>query len=149
MSPRFVSVFLLYNNLSNTRCILFIIEVRATQVISLIVKNEFGVMQRVMGEFTRNKINVETIVVGKCEQVGKSRMVLSVIDKDQATLAVGRLEKLQDVFDARLVEESGQSAYALISTTGGNVGVVGVSSQVDEIIERSRPERFVKALNAL
>ena len=133
MSPRFVSVFLLYNNLSNTRCILFIIEVRATQVISLIVKNEFGVMQRVMGEFTRNKINVETIVVGKCEQVGKSRMVLSVIDKDQATLAVGRLEKLQDVFDARLVEESGQSAYALISTTGGNVGVVGVSSQVDEI----------------
>ena len=126
-----------------------LIEVRATQVISLIVKNEFGVMQRVMGEFTRNKINVETIVVGKCEQVGKSRMVLSVIDKDQATLAVGRLEKLQDVFDARLVEESGQSAYALISTTGGNVGVVGVSSQVDEIIERSRPERFVKALNAL
>ena len=36
-------------------------------VISLIVKNEFGVMQRIMGEFTRNKINVESIVVGKCE----------------------------------------------------------------------------------
>ena len=43
-------------------------------VISLIVKNEFGVMQRVMGEFTRNKINVETIVVGKCEAPGKSRL---------------------------------------------------------------------------
>ena len=37
-------------------------------VISLIVKNEFGVMQRVMGEFTRNKINVETIVVGEPKQ---------------------------------------------------------------------------------
>ncbi len=42
----------------------------AMYVISLIVKNEFGVMQRVMGEFTRNKINVETIVVGKCELPG-------------------------------------------------------------------------------
>lgn len=118
-------------------------------VISLVVKNEFGVMQRVMGEFTRNRINVETIVVGKCEMPDKSRMVLSVMDKGQADLALGRLQKLMDCFDVRMVEESGQAAYALISTSGGNVGVVGESSQVDEIIERSEPERFVMALNAL
>ncbi len=118
-------------------------------VISLVVKNEFGVMQRVMGEFTRNKINVETIVVGKCELPGKARIVMSVIDGEQAQVAVGKLRKLQDVYDAREVEESGQSAYALISTSGGNVGVVGESDQVEEIIERSRPERYVKALNAL
>ena len=119
------------------------------QVISLIVKNEFGVMQRVMGEFTRNRINVETIVVGKCELEGKSRMVLSVIDRDQADMAIARLQKLYDVENVRLVEETGQSAYALISTSGGNVGVVGESDQVEEIIERSSPERYVKALNAL
>ncbi|NLU46146.1 MAG: acetolactate synthase [Euryarchaeota archaeon] len=118
-------------------------------VISLIVKNEFGVMQRVMGEFTRNRINVETIVVGKCELPGKSRMVLSVIGADSAETAMGRLQKLQDVYDAKLVPESGQSAYALISTSNGNVGVVGGSSQVEEIIERSDPDRYVKALNAL
>ena len=51
--------------------------------------------------------------------------------------------------DVREVEESGQSAYALISTSGGNVGVVGESDQVEEIIERSKPDRYVKALNAL
>lgn len=118
-------------------------------VISLIVKNEFGVMQRVMGEFTRNKINVETIVVGKCELADKSRMVLSVIGKEAAETAIGRLQKLQDVYSAELVPESGQSAYALISTSNGNVGVVGGSAQVEEIIERSAPERYVKALNAL
>ena len=100
-------------------------------VISLIVKNEFGVMQRVMGEFTRNKINVETIVVGKCE------------------LPIGRLQKLQDVYEAELIPESGQSAYALLSTSNGNVGVVGGSDQVEELIERSKPEHYVKALNAL
>ena len=103
-------------------------------VISLIVKNEFGVMQRVMGEFTRNKINVETIVVGKCELPGKSRMVLSVISHD---------------YEAELIPESGQSAYALLSTSNGNVGVVGGSDQVEELIERSKPEHYVKALNAL
>ncbi len=100
-------------------------------VISLVVKNEFGVMQRVMGEFTRNKINVETIVVGKCEQPGKSRMVLSVIDKNDAVTAMGRLEKLQDVYDSELVTEGGQSAYALLSTSKGNVGVVHFDSHLD------------------
>ncbi len=118
-------------------------------VISLVVKNEFGVMQRVMGEFTRNKINVETIVVGKSEQSGKSRMVLSVIDETEANTAIGRLEKLQDVYDAELILEEGQSAYALLSTSKGNVGVVGSSEQVDEIIEMSEPEKYVSALNAL
>lgn len=118
-------------------------------VISLIVKDEFGVMQRVMGEFTRNKINVETIVVGKCELKGKSRIVLSVVDKDVAEIAIGRLQKLQDVYDAELVPESGQSAYALLSTSNGNVGVVGGSDQVEELIDRSKPDRYVKALNAL
>ncbi|MFA5451953.1 MAG: acetolactate synthase [Candidatus Methanomethylophilaceae archaeon] len=118
-------------------------------VISLVVKNEFGVMQRVMGEFTRNKINVETIVVGKCELPGKARIVLSVLDKDLAEVAIGRLEKLQDVYCAQLVPPSGQSAYALMSTSDGNVGVVGGSKQVEEIIERSKPARYVQALNAL
>ncbi len=118
-------------------------------VISLIVKNEFGVMQRVMGEFTRNKINVETIVVGKCESAGRSRMVMSVIGKDAADTAIGRLQKLQDVYEAELIPPERQSAYALLSTTDGNVGVVGGSSQVEELIKRSAPEKYVKALNAL
>ncbi len=118
-------------------------------VISLIVKNEFGVMQRVMGEFTRNKINVETIVVGKCEIPGKSRMVLSVVNLDSANVAIGRLQKLQDVYVAELIPESGQSAYALISTSNGNVGLVGGSDEVEEVIDRMKPEHYVKALNAL
>ena len=118
-------------------------------VISLLVKNEFGVMQRVMGEFTRNKINVETIVVGKCEQPGKSRMVLSVLSEADAKTALGRLDKLQDIYESELVPEEGQYAFALLGTTKGNVGVIGSSSQVDEIIDMSEPKKYVAALNAL
>ena len=118
-------------------------------VISLIVKNEFGVMQRVMCEFTRNRIIVETLVVGICEIPGKSRMVLSVIGMVAAETAMGRLEKLQDVYGAEMIPSDGQSAYALISTSNGNVGLVGGAAQVEEIIERSQSEKYVMALNAL
>jgi len=118
-------------------------------VVSMMVKDEFGVMQRVMGEFTRNKINVETIVVGKCEVPGKARIVLSVVGKDSAETAMARLERLQDVSDVCLIPEEGQSAYALISTTDGHVGLIGGHAQVEEIIERTKPKRYVKALNAL
>jgi len=125
------------------------VEAIQMHVISLVVKNEFGVMQRIMGEFTRNKINVETIVVGKCEQPGKARMVLSVIGKDSAELVIDRLQRLQDVACVQMIEEDGQSAYALISTTDGMVGLIGGSAQVEEIIERTKPERYVKTLSAL
>ena len=118
-------------------------------VISMIVKDEFGVMQRVMGEFTRNKINVETIVVGKCEIHGKARIVLSVVGKNAAETAIARLERLQDVYDVQLVSEDGQSAYALMSTSGDSVGLIGGPAQVEEIIERTKPKRYVKVLNAL
>jgi acetolactate synthase-1/3 small subunit len=118
-------------------------------VISLIVKNEYGVMQRVMGEFTRNKVNVETIVVGKCEIPGKSRIVLSVRDKTQAEVVLGKLQRLQDVYDAEMVPERGQTAYALISTRTGNVGMVGRIDDVQDIIDESSPKRYVMALNAL
>ena len=118
-------------------------------VLSLVVKNEFGVMQRIMGEFTRNKINVESIVVGKCECPGRSRMVLAVNDRDAAELAAGKLQKLMDVYEANLVEEKMYTTFALISTAGGAVGVVGEPSQVEDIIDRSKPEKYVMALNAL
>jgi len=48
------------------------------EVLMLLVYDQPGVMQRVMGEFTRKRINVETIVVGKCEMPERARIVLSV-----------------------------------------------------------------------
>ena len=53
-----------------------------------------------------------------------------------------------DVFEIELKDEK-YTAFALISTTGGAVGVVGKPSQVQDIIDRSKPEKYVMALNAL
>ncbi len=78
-------------------------------VILLNVKNEFSVAQRVIDEFTRNKINVETIVMGKCELPNKSRMVLSIIIHSKAQTAIGKFQKLRDNHEMEFVPESSQS----------------------------------------
>ena len=118
-------------------------------VISLVVKDEFGVTQRILAEFTRNKINIDSIVGGTCEQPGKSRIVISMIDENDALTAATRLQTLQDVYEMEMIPPERQAAYALMAMSSGGVGVVGRSAEVNEIIERSKPERYVKALNAL
>ena len=75
------------------------------QVMSMVVNDEFGVMQRILQEFTRRKINVETIVVGKCEIPGKARVVLTIVDRVQAERSVEALSRLHDIIQCELVDE--------------------------------------------
>jgi acetolactate synthase-1/3 small subunit len=119
------------------------------EVISMIVNDEFGVMQRVMGEFTRKKINVETIVVGKCEIVGKARIVLSVKERKQAEQAVERLGRLQDVTRVEIVDETRHEAYALVANSFGKARLIGSLEEVSSLIDTTKPDFFVKTVNAL
>ena len=41
------------------------------------------------------------------------------------------------------------TTFSLLSTAGGAVGVIGEPSQVNDIIERAKPDKYVVALNAL
>jgi len=119
------------------------------EVISMVVNNQFGVMQRVMGEFTRKKINVETIVVGQCEMEGKARIVLTVKERREAEQAVERLERLHDVLEVGIVEEANHEAYALVSNSHGKARLIGAIDEVQKMIETTRPDTFVMAVNAL
>ncbi|MEM3059337.1 MAG: ACT domain-containing protein [Methanomassiliicoccales archaeon] len=119
------------------------------EVISMIVNDQFGVMQRVMGEFTRKKINVETIVVGKCEIPGKARIVLSVKERKQAEQAVERLARLQDVIEVEIIDESRHEAYALVANSFGKARLIGSIEEVDNIIEITKPAKYIKTMNAL
>lgn len=119
------------------------------QVISMVVNDEFGVMQRIMGEFTRKKINVETIVVGKCEMEGKARIVLTVKEKQQAEQAVERLERLHDVLEVSIVDETRHEAYALVSNGNGKARLIGSIPEVTRLIESMKPEKYIQAVNAL
>lgn len=122
---------------------------KAANVISLLVDDVPGVMQRVMGEFTRKRINVETIVVGKCEKPGKARIVLAVIDKVQAVAVIEHLRMLQEVISAEVVDEERHESYALIGNGEGMTRLTGSIGEIANVIQKTGPEKYIWTVNAL
>ncbi len=119
------------------------------EVIMLLVYDQPGVMQRVMGEFNRKRINVETIVVGKCEMPERARIVLAVEDKERATGVLEHLRALHEVIEADLVDHSRHEAYALLQSGSGLCRVTGTVDEVDAIVKKSQPEKYIQAMNAI
>ena len=67
-------------------------------VISTLVEDKPGVLQKVAGLFNRRGFNIDSITVGKSEVDGLSRMVISVhADKKGLEQATKQLNKLVDV----------------------------------------------------
>jgi len=119
------------------------------EVMMLLVYDQPGVMQRVMGEFNRKRINVETIVVGKCEVPDRARIVLSIEDKEKALSVIEHMRALHEVIEADLVDHSRHEAYALLFSRDGVCRVTGSVDEVDAIVKKSQPERYVQAMNAI
>jgi len=119
------------------------------EVIMLLVYDQPGVMQRVMGEFTRKRINVETIVVGKCEMPERARIVLSVTEKDRAISVLEHLRALQEVIEADIVTADRHEAYAILMGKDGICRVTGTVDEVEELIKKSQPQRYIEAMNAI
>ena len=119
------------------------------EVMMLLVYDQPGVMQRVMGEFNRKRINVETIVVGKCEMPERARIVLSVMDREKAMGVIEHIRALQEVIEADLVDQSKHEAYALIQGKDGVCRVTGTVEEVEALIKQSQPERYIETMNAI
>jgi len=119
------------------------------EVMMLLVYDQPGVMQRVMGEFNRKRINVETIVVGKCEMPDRARIVLSIEDKEKALGVIEHLRALHEVIEVDLIEHSRHEAYALIQAKEGLCRITGSVEEVDAMIKKSQPERYIQAMNAI
>ena len=67
-------------------------------VISTLVENKPGVLQKVAGLFNRRGFNIDSITVGESEVEGLSRMVISVhADKKGLEQVTKQLNKLVDV----------------------------------------------------
>lgn len=118
-------------------------------VISMLVDDEPGVMQRVMGEFTRKRINVETIVVGKCEKPEKARIVLSITDPAKAEAVVEHLLMLQEVNEAEIVDEMRHEAYALMMNAEGEARMTGTIEEINRFIEQAKPQKYISTVSAL
>ena len=67
-------------------------------IISTLVEDKPGVLQRVAGLFNRRGFNIDSITVGNSEVEGLSRMVISVhADKKGLEQVIKQLNKLVDV----------------------------------------------------
>jgi len=118
-------------------------------VISMLVDDEPGVMQRVMGEFTRKRINVETIVVGKCEKPDKARIVLSLTDPTKAESVIEHLKMLQEVIEAETVDESRHEAYLLIMNEFGKARITGAIEELNNMVDKTKPVKYIFTISAL
>jgi acetolactate synthase-1/3 small subunit len=119
------------------------------EAMMLLVYDQPGVMQRVMGEFTRKRINVETIVVGKCEMPDRARIVLSISDREKALGVIEHLRALHEVIEADLIDHERHEAYAIMLGKDGVCRVTGTVEEVEGIIKKSQPAKYIETLNAI
>ena len=67
-------------------------------IISVLVEDKPGVLQKVAGLFTRRDFNIDSITVGESEVEGLSRMVITVnADKTGLEQVTKQLNKLVDI----------------------------------------------------
>ncbi|MBI4510295.1 MAG: acetolactate synthase small subunit [Deltaproteobacteria bacterium] len=75
--------------------------------LSILVRNEPGVLSKIAGMFYRRGHNIETLTVGKTHQPGLSKIVISVPTDDRTIEHLRRqIENLVDVEKATLVERN-------------------------------------------
>jgi acetolactate synthase I/III small subunit len=106
----------------------------ATHLVSALVQNEHGTLNRLVSLFRRRGFMVNSLAVGDCEEAGLSRLTLSVVANDNMLRqCVMQLEKSVDVIK---VEDLGQK-----ETVHRELAFIQVSAAADkrsEIIDISR-----------
>lgn len=76
-----------------------------THVLSILVENHAGVLNRVSGLFSRRTYNIESLSVGVTEDPNVSRMtVVTKTDKDGLVQIVNQVSKLIDVKDIKILD---------------------------------------------
>ena len=74
------------------------------KVLSIVVRNQPGVLMRVAGMFSRRGFNIDSLAVGMTHNRKFSRMTVT-LDDDEATInqIIKQLEKLIEIEDVRLL----------------------------------------------
>ncbi|HUS56972.1 MAG TPA: acetolactate synthase [Thermoplasmata archaeon] len=119
------------------------------EVIMMLAYDQPGVMQRVMAEFTRKKINVDTIVVGPCEMSDRSRIVISMREQEKALGVIEHLRALQEVIEADIVDPDRHEAYAILLNKTGRCRITGSVEEIEALIKKTQPEKYIEVVSAI
>ena len=82
------------------------------RTISLLLRDDWGALQRVLQTLTKKRVRVETVLYGRCEQPGQNRVFIASADEKLPRM-VEHLRKLGDVAEAECLE-GGPRGYALV-----------------------------------
>ena len=116
------------------------------QVLSLLVHDGWGVMQRITATFTRKRISIDTIIAGKCEKEGCARVLLASTDPRFPKM-VEHLRRVHDVLEVEYIENDAE-AFALLRTGQGRVALSGKAAEVDAKVAGENGAEYVTAYGA-
>jgi len=117
------------------------------QILSLLVHDDWGVMQRIAGVFTRKRISIDTILAGKCERPGCARVILASEHPNFGKM-VEHLRRVHDVIEVEYMENNAE-AFALVRSAVGRKPVTGKRDEVDAALAEEDGVAYVKAYGAL
>lgn len=76
-------------------------------VLSVLVRNSSGVLSRVSGLFSRRGYNIDSLTVGRTEDISISRMTITLTgDDDVLEQVMKQLRKLEDVIKVVHIEQN-------------------------------------------
>ena len=84
-------------------------------VLSVLVRNSAGVLSRVSGLFSRRGYNIDSLTVGRTEDVSISRMTITLTGDDDVLEQVKKqLEKLEDVIKVVYINQNNSVVRELV-----------------------------------
>lgn len=117
------------------------------RVLSLLVHDDWGVMQRIMAVFTRKRISVDSILAGPCEKEGCARVVLAS-EHPQFPKMLEHVRRVHDVIEADFIENDAEG-FALVRSPSGRRPYAGKAEEVDAKLSEEDGAEYVKAYGAL
>lgn len=113
---------------------------KKSYIISALVENKPGVMQRIAGMFSRRGFNMDNLSVGPTEKEGYSRITISVVGDDKILeQVVKQMNKLISVIKVRELDEemSVRRELALIKVSTPNGDARGEITQYVDVFRGS------------
>ncbi len=117
------------------------------QVLSLLVHDDWGVMQRITAVFTRKRISIDTVLAGPCEKAGCARVILASADPKFPKM-LEHVRRVHDVIEAEYIENNAEE-FVLLRSASGLKPLSGKPEEVDARVAEEDGAAYVRAYGAL
>ncbi len=117
------------------------------QVLSLLVHDDWGVMQRITAVFTRKRISIDSVLAGPCERDGFARILLASADPKFPRM-VEHLRRVHDVIEVEYIENNADE-FVLLKSRLGRRPLSGKPDAVDPTLAEEDGASYVRAYGAM